>query len=108
MSRNKANLEMTANDHLAIGSTPSRILKENPGKTLAETMDDQEIQRFILDEINTVSEMHEEAKDGKEVAINVFKVVLDEFLIPNIQYLRSIGRLPKEFTDLDPATKFAL
>jgi hypothetical protein len=52
-----AGLEMTANDHYAIGSTPPKILLDNPGKTLLlETMNEAELRAFIAEEVTAVTE----------------------------------------------------
>jgi len=106
----KANLEMTLEDHLALGSTPLQVLRNNPGKTLAETMNDAELSAFIRREVEMVAEVFERAKRSGDQRDNetLLRIALDGFLVRNIAYLREIGRLPTEFADLDPVARFAL
>jgi hypothetical protein len=106
--RDKANLEMTLDDHYAVGSTPPKELVQNPGKTIAETMDDTALLEFVRKEVETVADVFEMAKKGGEREKDLLHTTRDGFLTPNIVYLRQIGRLPLEFADLDPMTKFAL
>lgn len=107
-ARDKANLEMTEDDHLAIGSTPPVELRRNPGKTLAETMDDTRLRSFIVGEVEATKEAFDRAKAGDERQKELTELLRDGFLSPNVAYLREIGRLPAELADLDPATRFAL
>jgi hypothetical protein len=104
----KAYLAMTAEDHRAIGSTPFQILTDNPGKTWAETMNDEELALHVLKEVTSVTEVYEKAKNGDSREAQILKIIRDGYLVPNIAYLRSIGRLPAEFKDMDAAAKFAL
>lgn len=97
----KAGLEMTAIDHDYVGSTPPHVLVANPGKTLAETMDDDAIQEFVSKEINIARRVHADVMNGERNKEDVLKTVRDSFLLPNINYLRRIGRLPEEFKDTD-------
>jgi hypothetical protein len=105
---NKAKLEMTFADHVAIGSTPPQDLIDNPGKTFAETMDDDVLLSFLRKGVEGVAEALEMARHGGQREKNFLETIRDRFLTPDIAYLREIGRLPAEFADLDPATKFAL
>lgn len=104
----KANLEMTLDDHRALGGTPPKELVQNPGKTVAETMDDATLLDFVRKEVETVAEVFEMAKKGGERERDLLHTTRDSFLAPNIVYLREIGRLPAEFAGLDPVVKFAL
>jgi hypothetical protein len=104
----KAGLEMTADDHWAIGSTPHQVLRDNPGKTLLETMSEESFRDFIFGQVESVEESHRGALTGNPLEIKLLKVLLEGMLIPNIEYLREIGRLPQELEGLDPQTKFAL
>lgn len=61
---NKAKLAMTAEDHKAIGSSAPRELVENPGKTLAETMDDDKLLASIRYEIESTCKIHREIMEG--------------------------------------------
>ena len=107
-SRQKAGLAMTAEDHLAMGSTPLQVLIDNPGKTWIETMSDAELREFIMKQVADTTEQYERAKTGDKFESRVLEIQLSNFLAPNIAYLREIGRLPTELADLDPAKKFAL
>ena len=100
-NRDRANLEMTLEDHIGVGSTPPHALVENPGKTLAETMGEDALRVFILTEINIARRVHADVMNGEKNKENVLKTVRDDFLLPNIRYLRRIGRLPEEFKDTD-------
>lgn len=104
----KAGLEMTLADHLAIGSSPEDVHRENPGKTFAETMDDDALKDFIMRELNNVRYSHKLALEGDPVERKIFKKQFELFLAPNIEYLRKIGRLPKELADLDLEKEFSL
>ena len=106
--RKKANLERTLEDHIALGSTPPKLLRDNPGKTHAELLSDDELQKWMVDEVAMIAEVHHGATAGDEQEKKALALGLRAYLIPNLAYLREIGRLPKEFEDLDPLTKFAL
>ena len=105
----KAHLARTAADHRAIGSTVSKILSgKNEGKTLLEAMNDDELREFIQAEIDSVAYMYKEAQGGNPRTIEFFKLTRDEFLLPNLAYLREMGQLPAEFEGFDPETEFVL
>ena len=104
----KAHLARTAADHRAMGSTVSKILAENEGKTLLETMDDETLRIFMQTEIDCVAYMYKEAQGGSEKAIEFFKLTRDKYLLPNFAYVQEMGRLPPVFVDFDPETEFKL
>lgn len=104
----EAGLEQTLEDHLAIGSTPLKVLEDNPGKTLAETMDDAALKEFIMEQVAAVRVSHSAALSGDPVDIKIFKIQFEQFLAPNILYLRKIGRLPSGLADLDLVKEFSL
>ena len=107
--RTKANLEMTFEDYAAAGSSEIKEFNGVRGKPLHEMYDDAQLLQFVRDEVQHVEYMHKKVLDGDEAAKQILvEVLLRGFLIPNINYLRRIGRLPAEFADLDPAAKFAL
>jgi hypothetical protein len=106
--RRKPSLEMTADDHRAIGSTPPKVLKDNPKKTLAETMADDALRAYVRKAISAAADMHAYAMSGNARAIALAKSLRDEILNRDVAYLRDIGRLPHEYSDLDPALTFAL
>ena len=107
-SYRKATLEMTAEDHRSIGSTPPKVLKDNPDKTLAETMDDAALHGFVRDAVAAIAQMHADAMSGDARTVARFKEVRDGFLLRDVGYLRAIGRLPSEFVGFDPMVAFAL
>jgi hypothetical protein len=106
--KKKAGLEMTAQDHLDIGSTPLKVLVDNPGKTYLETMTEDQLRAFIFDQVSGVEETHEGALKGDPMETKILRLLLRGFLVPNIEYLRRIGRLPKELKGLNPKKKFAI
>lgn len=92
-------LGVTAEDHIAIGSTPDNILIENEGKTLGELMSDSEIQDFINGTKENIKENEDYIKTGPHNAnsiINFNKDIKDN-LDKTLVYLKKIGRLPVDF-----------
>ena len=99
-------LGTTAEDHKNIDSgfnkTLSDIFLKNPGKTLGEAMTDEQILSWVQDEAESLKTYFRDLynpndKFGKGHIfqnISIFKASLN--------YLRKIGRLPKEFEDFDP------
>lgn len=87
-------LSLTAGDYKVIMSTPPKILVDNPGKTLAEIMTDEEIgdllnkMEILLDEMKTLTGIDEEVKNR-----NIREV--DAELAATKHYLHTIGRMPK-------------
>ena len=109
-TRNKAQLAMNAGDHLKEGHSPPPILLGgNSGLTLEEVLTRCEsLVVFIQHQIRDTDESHKSAQSGNGTDKITLHVMLDYFLGPNIAYLREIGRLPPEFTDLDPFVRFSL
>ncbi len=103
----KAKLEMTYEDYDAVGSSPIKEFNGVRGKPLHEMYSDAELYDYIKNEVDTVAEVHRRAVTDDERTVALLETVL-KFLAQNIDYLGRIGRLPKEFEDLDPMTKFAL
>jgi hypothetical protein len=103
-----AGLAMSAEDHLSIGSTPMKELRDNPGKKWHELMDDQRLRNFIADQVMVVTAQHRKARKGDPREVQLFRLILDSYLAPNLAYLKEIGRLPDELQELDPATDFPL
>jgi hypothetical protein len=108
MAKDFAGLAMTAEDHKARGSTPPQVLIDNPGKKLHETMDEKELRYFMADQYMVVTAQHRRALGGDPREIQILGTVRDGFLVPNLIYLKEIGRLPEELEDIDPTTAFAL
>ena len=99
---------MTADDHRAIGSTPPKILRENPCKTLAETMDDQALHAYVCNEVDAMTEIYLNARDGNTRTVARFRELRDRFLGRDLVYLREIRRLPPEFSGFDEIPTFLL
>lgn len=108
MSAHKATLAKTAADHdIGTESVVPEVLKMNPGKTLAETMDDVALVRFIQEEVDVAQRALSNVRGGKENA-KTLQVTRDQHLLPNIKYLASIGRLPAQFASINFEHEFAL
>lgn len=113
MGEAKAPLAMTAKDHESIGSTAPDFLKDNPGKTQAETMSDGEIAAWLGRSIDAAQIAYNRATDPNEPRREMWRteglpLVRDKFLLLDIEYLREIGRLPDHLAEEDFAAKFAL
>ncbi len=98
--REKAGLEMTLEDHVAIGSTPTPDLLANPGKAPAEFMSPNQLKAFIMAQVEGCREQFERALTGDKREIHIFNLVFGHFLGPNIRYLRRIKKLPPELKNL--------
>lgn len=85
-------LSMTLEDHRDIGSTPPEYLLNNPGKTKADLMDDQQILEFLGSKKRLLTELL--YKHDRKSLIT-YNLVAEE-LAKSIQYLEEIGRLPKK------------
>ena len=97
----KAGLAKSANDHRAIGSTPPSILLEDPDRTHASFLNDVELSAWMGDEVDGCRAVVDAAKAGNASAKGQLRLLLDHYLRPDFEYLRSIGRLPPEFVGLD-------
>ena len=104
----KAQLAMTAADHAAVQSGAPSVLEENPGKTLLETMDEEGLRGYIRAAIDGVRWAHTQVTGPDPEKRWLLGLLLNQYLLPDMEYLRSLGRLPEEFKDLDPKKEFAL
>lgn len=86
----KGYLGVTAEDHEAINSTPDEILLQNPGKTLGELMSDQDIRNYIIGTRKNIIE------NNKLPHLKKYNEDLQQNLNLTIEYLESLGRLPKD------------
>ncbi len=95
-------LGVTADDHKAVGGSPNEELRRNPGKTLGELWKEEK----ILEKLKSYATFLERArKEYGEKNLNdpdihwsrddIFSA--KEELRAAIPYLKSIGKLPKEF-----------
>ena len=108
-TRKKAQLAMTNDDHRKEGHDPLPILQDTSGVTLEQVLTaSHSLDNFIRWQIRETTESYEFALRGNGSDEKSLRVMVDFFLGPNIAYLRDIGRLSKEFADIDPYTKFAL
>ena len=93
-------LGVTDSDHLAIGSTPPDLLKNNPGKTKIDLMSDQEILAQLKEwDENVKKYSQEEFKDNTFVQSYLPK--LKEDFKVSIKHLRELNRLPNDFENFD-------
>ncbi len=93
-------LEMTARDHKIIGSTPPSEMIAEPDKTLAELMTDEEILAYLREEKEGLEDFSKD-KYKKNSFVKSSLPGLKRDLKLSIEYLRKIGRLPKEFEDFE-------
>lgn len=100
-------LAQSHEDHVRMGSSGSGspFGLRDPSKPEGENMNDDEIREFITKRISDVREQHQ-----RTLADSSEKRFLDMFmnnnLIPDIEYLRHVGRLPKELESFDPVKEF--
>jgi len=89
-------LGVTAEDHRNLGSTPPGILQENPGKTEADLMSDEDLRAWLIDKKGALEKF-----SSKEFGDNTFAQSylpsLREEIRTTLSFLRSIKRLPEEF-----------
>ena len=105
----KSGLSKSMRDHERVGSSGSggEAILRDPDKSEGENMTDEEILTFITKRISDVREQHERTlKDPSEKRF--LKMFLEDWLIPDIAYLRHVNRLPEEFKDFDPTKEFAI
>ncbi len=92
-------LGITAEDHQIMGSAPLEKMAANPKKTMAELMDDEELLVFLRQQQEDI-EKYSAEEDQKSRAIQDFLRIKKRNLEFSIKYLKEIGRLPKEFSEL--------
>ena len=97
-------LGVTAEDHTAIHSSPPPELAKNPGKTLAELMSDEEIAEWLKGQQEALKELSRLQKTNAALAGTFFAQGAREKVKKAIRYLKTVGRLPKEFEGLDENT----
>lgn len=92
-SREFGVFSLTAEDHKAMGSTPSEKLADQPNKAEYEVMSDEQIEEAL-------NVMLDFIYDPKMIKNGVAKWQKDEFLV-SLPFLKSVGRLPKIFEDFN-------
>ena len=90
-------LAVTAEDHLAAGSTPPPELESNPGKTLADLMTDTEIESWLLNHEEAIKNLESNDDRPKELIAEQMLKQLQANYGSSINYLKTINRLPKRF-----------
>ena len=105
----KSGLAQSMKDHERVGSSGSgegAILRD-PNKSMGENMTDEEIKAFITKRIADIREQHQRTlADPSEKRF--LKTFLEDWLIPDMAYLRHVGRLPEDLQDFDPEKEFAI
>ncbi len=89
-------LGVTAADHEAIASTPPDLLKNNPGKTKAELMSEQELADW-LDGLQKQRDGFADEKNKNDSFAQSILPKLNNDLKASLEYLRSINKLPEGF-----------
>lgn len=100
---------MSMKDHEAMGSSGSgeATILRDPNKSMGENMTNDEIQAFITKRIADVRDQHKRTLEDPSEA-RFLKTFLNDWLIPDIEYLRHVGRLPDELKDFNPAEEFKI
>ncbi len=97
-------LGVTAEDHLAFGGSPDYELMRNPGKTLGELWGMEEILEKLKSLVNFLGEARNEYQEKDHLDSDWAKdniLYAKKELRATISYLKSIGKLPKEFEDFE-------
>lgn len=92
-------LGVTAEDHGIIGSTPPPELIQNPHKTKAELMTDEEILAWLRTQVGALDELSALERKKRSPYPTIRLSEAENRLARTIRYLRTINRLPKEFSD---------
>src|SRR4051812_16959335 len=103
----KSMLARTLADYRGIEVSAPEPLKENPDKTLAQTMSDEALHTYLQEAVDALTLLQESVESGGKGDHPRLERNIKEYLAPDIAYLRSIGRLPPEF-DFDPYRRFGL
>lgn len=102
----RGRMGVTAEDHLAIASTPPGELERNPGKTLAELWDEERILQKLNGLVQYLSRQRSEFKEKgpyhQQAGMLASGITYAKKEIrASIPYLRSLGKLPKEFENFE-------
>jgi hypothetical protein len=108
MSERMSQFAMALKDHQREHSTPPDYLVENPDKKWHESFDDQQLRNKVAESIMLVLVQHQKVLSGNEREVKDLTNQLNDFLLPDLKYLREIGRLPWGLEDFDPVKAFAL
>ncbi len=95
-------LAQSNSHHKARGSSQRFLpdVPENLHRPNHEFMSDEELRQYVEKELSQVREEygnlgHEEASKGGTRHVDFYKMMRDKFLMPNLCYLKVIGRLPE-------------
>lgn len=101
--RPRSYLEMKLHEHQAMfGGTPPPEMAQNPDKTRADLMTDEELLVFLRDAKREIEKWLKEDKRKHRPSVRESVIRgLKSCLRHDIDYLEEIGRLPKEFEDFD-------
>ena len=103
-------LVVTAKDHYNIGSSAPVELRNNPDKTFAEILNDQELSEYlekleiqIKESTSTLKEKMKNKPLFEQIDTWVESNLRNDLKKLNltINYLKSIGRLPQKYDDFD-------
>ena len=97
-------LGVTSEYFISLGGSPPELLAENPGKTRADLISDEEILKYLIEKKEELEGCL--AEETEKPLIAETHILVDRLLLSaTIQYLQSIGRLPGEFSDFDEQVK---
>ena len=99
-SRSVGPLGLTADDHIAIGSTPSAELTENPGKTRSDLMDNEDILSWLREQMARIEELSADEYRENNAAQSLLSMSKQD-LRSTLKYLEGLDRLPKEFREFE-------
>lgn len=92
-----APLALTREHHVAMGSTEGSRNPEEYRKTAAELLDDGKLRARMEEELRLVRIEHSKLNKERKSHVEMFLLLRDRFLMPNLRYLIEIGRLQGEF-----------
>jgi len=94
--RRVGKLGITGDDWEAVGGTVPPDLKQNPGKTRAELMSDQEVAEYLRRKQGVIQEFSQQQYRNSTFHQSFVEAETADWNATT-SHLRSIGRLPKEF-----------
>ncbi len=98
----KSDLLDTGADHARKGSTGAIVdaLNQQPGKRLIDTMDEEGVRTYLQQAIDAIEATYIQAQQGDAADVDALELGL-RMLAAHIETLRSVGRIPEEFQNLD-------
>lgn len=101
----KSAFARTLADYAEMPISAPILLKENPGKTLAEIMDDKAVHTYLQRAVDALDILKDGAEKGNKGDQIWLERNIRDYFVYDTAYLRTIGRLPPEF-DFDPYARF--